>query len=66
MSTQVQVQCLNRQNVILKYVIEHVEDSARDTLIILELCYNALSFVLILELIIEYTRDYGTISSTGI
>ena len=49
---------------ILKYVIDHVEDSARDPLVILELGDNAQSFVRILESIIDHTRDYGTISST--
>ena len=49
---------------ILKYVIDHVEDSARDPLVILELGDNAQSFVKILESIMDHTRDYGTISRT--
>ena len=61
MITQVLVQCLNRhrQKVILKYVIDHVEDSARDPLVILELGDNAQSFIKILESIIIILETMG-------
>ena len=44
---------------ILKYVIDHVEDSARDPLVILELGDNAQSFIKILESIIIILETMG-------
>ena len=41
MITQVYVQCLRRLKVILKYVMDHVENSAPVPVVILELGGNA-------------------------
>ena len=64
MITQVYVQCLRRLKVILKYVMDHVENSAPVPVVILELGGNAQNFAQKLESTIRHTRDYSTISST--